>query len=156
MSVGTELAQGLGHGGRERRRPFLPGVHERDFEAQLHPYVESRLLGRFAAEVGSATEKQVREQGARMVRESLAQHRQVDLLTFTGSSQTGKRLLIAAGESNMKRLILECGGKAPNIVFDDCPDGSGRSFRHGAGREDDGEKVLARESRSDLLRTAGS
>jgi acyl-CoA reductase-like NAD-dependent aldehyde dehydrogenase len=53
---------------------------------------------------------------------ALALHRQVDLLTFTGSSRTGKRLLIAAGESNMKRLILECGGKAPNIVFDDCPD----------------------------------
>ena len=46
-----------------------------DFEAQLHPYVKSRLLGRFTAEVGSATEKQVREQGERMVRESLAQHR---------------------------------------------------------------------------------
>lgn len=53
---------------------------------------------------------------------ALAQHPRVDLLTFTGSSQTGKKLLIAAGESNMKRLILECGGKAPNIVFDDCPD----------------------------------
>jgi acyl-CoA reductase-like NAD-dependent aldehyde dehydrogenase len=29
--------------------------------------------------------------------------------------------MIAAGESNMKRLVLECGGKAPNIVFDDAP-----------------------------------
>jgi len=53
---------------------------------------------------------------------ALAQHRDVDLITFTGSTQTGKRLLIASGESNMKRLVLECGGKAPNIVFDDCPD----------------------------------
>jgi acyl-CoA reductase-like NAD-dependent aldehyde dehydrogenase len=52
---------------------------------------------------------------------ALALHNDVDLVTFTGSSQTGKRLLIAAGESNMKRLILECGGKAPNIVFDDSP-----------------------------------
>jgi acyl-CoA reductase-like NAD-dependent aldehyde dehydrogenase len=42
-------------------------------------------------------------------------------LTFTGSSLTGKKLLIAAGESNMKRLLLECGDKAPNIVFDDAP-----------------------------------
>lgn len=50
----------------------------------------------------------------------LAHHRDVRLLTFTGSTQTGKDLLIAAGRSNMKRLILECGGKAPNIVFDDC------------------------------------
>jgi len=52
---------------------------------------------------------------------ALARHQDVDLVTFTGSTQTGKKLLIASGQSNMKRLILECGGKAPNIVFDDCP-----------------------------------
>ena len=52
----------------------------------------------------------------------LARHADVDLMTFTGSTQTGKKLLIASGESNMKRLILECGGKAPSIVFDDSPD----------------------------------
>jgi len=53
---------------------------------------------------------------------ALARHSEVDLVSFTGSSHTGRQLLIASGESNMKRLILECGGKAPNIVFDDCPD----------------------------------
>jgi acyl-CoA reductase-like NAD-dependent aldehyde dehydrogenase len=53
---------------------------------------------------------------------ALAYHQDVDLLTFTGSSKTGKELLIASGRSNMKRLILECGGKAPSIVFDDGPD----------------------------------
>jgi acyl-CoA reductase-like NAD-dependent aldehyde dehydrogenase len=52
----------------------------------------------------------------------LARHPDVDLITFTGSSATGKQLLIASGESNMKRLVLECGGKAPNIVFEDSPD----------------------------------
>lgn len=52
--------------------------------------------------------------GATLVRQA-----DVDLATFTGSTQTGKKLLIAAGESNMKRLVLECGGKSPNIVFDD-------------------------------------
>jgi len=60
--------------------------------------------------------------GASAVGAALTQHRDVDLISFTGSTQTGKQLLIASGESNMKRLILECGGKAPNIVFDDCPD----------------------------------
>jgi acyl-CoA reductase-like NAD-dependent aldehyde dehydrogenase len=59
--------------------------------------------------------------GAGLVGSALARHRDVDLITFTGSSHTGKRLLIASGESNMKRLILECGGKAPNIIFDDSP-----------------------------------
>jgi len=52
----------------------------------------------------------------------LARHVDVDLLSFTGSSRTGKQLLVAAGESNMKRVLLECGGKSANIVFDDCPD----------------------------------
>ena len=51
----------------------------------------------------------------------LAQHREVDLLSFTGSSATGKKMQIASGQSNMKRLLLECGGKSPYVVFDDCP-----------------------------------
>lgn len=53
---------------------------------------------------------------------ALALHGDVDLLTFTGSTATGKRLLVAAGQSNMKRLILECGGKSPQIVFADAAD----------------------------------
>lgn len=52
---------------------------------------------------------------------ALSHHRDVDGVSFTGSTHTGKQLLIASGKSNMKRLTLECGGKAPNIVFDDCP-----------------------------------
>jgi acyl-CoA reductase-like NAD-dependent aldehyde dehydrogenase len=52
---------------------------------------------------------------------ALALDEDVDLVTFTGSTHTGKKLLVASGNSNMKRLLLECGGKAPNIVFDDCP-----------------------------------
>lgn len=60
--------------------------------------------------------------GNREVGSRLAHHPDVDLLSFTGSSATGRALMVAAGSSNMKRLILECGGKAPNIVFDDCPD----------------------------------
>ena len=52
---------------------------------------------------------------------ALAHHRDVDLVTFTGSTNTGKKLMAASGESNMKRMILECGGKAPNLVFEDSP-----------------------------------
>ena len=50
----------------------------------------------------------------------LAEHDDVDLLSFTGSSETGKAAMIAAGQSNMKRLMLECGGKSPYLLFDDC------------------------------------
>ena len=53
---------------------------------------------------------------------ALAGHNDVDMLTFTGSSATGKKIMVAAGQSNMKRVHLECGGKSPYLVFDDCPD----------------------------------
>lgn len=49
----------------------------------------------------------------------LAEHPDVRLLSFTGSSATGKKLMVSAGSSNMKRLILECGGKSPFLIFDD-------------------------------------
>jgi acyl-CoA reductase-like NAD-dependent aldehyde dehydrogenase len=51
---------------------------------------------------------------------ALSHHNDVGLLSFTGSSATGKQIMIAAGQSNMKRVILECGGKSPYLVFDDC------------------------------------
>jgi 4-guanidinobutyraldehyde dehydrogenase / NAD-dependent aldehyde dehydrogenase len=60
--------------------------------------------------------------GGAKVGAALARHHDVDLLSFTGSTRTGKRLLVSSGESNLKRVLLECGGKAPNIVFDDSPD----------------------------------
>ena len=54
-----------------------------------------------------------------VVGDRLARHPEVDVLTFTGSTAVAKRLLIAAGESNMKRLALEAGGKSANLVFAD-------------------------------------
>jgi len=53
---------------------------------------------------------------------ALALHMDVDFLTFTGSTVTGKRLLELSGRSNMKRLALECGGKSPHVVFADVED----------------------------------
>lgn len=52
----------------------------------------------------------------------LAEHPDVDCLAFTGSGATGRRILHAAADSNLKRVWLELGGKSPNIVFADCPD----------------------------------
>ncbi|WP_039031737.1 aldehyde dehydrogenase PuuC [Leclercia adecarboxylata] len=54
--------------------------------------------------------------------QALSQHPDVDVMTFTGSTRTGKQLLKDAGESNMKRVWLEAGGKSANIVFADCAD----------------------------------
>lgn len=52
----------------------------------------------------------------------LALHRDVDFLSFTGSTATGKMLMQYSGQSNMKNMLLECGGKSPQIVFDDLGD----------------------------------
>jgi acyl-CoA reductase-like NAD-dependent aldehyde dehydrogenase len=52
--------------------------------------------------------------------EALSLHRDVDCLTFTGSGEVGRKLLIASAQSNMKRVHLELGGKSANIVFADC------------------------------------
>jgi acyl-CoA reductase-like NAD-dependent aldehyde dehydrogenase len=54
--------------------------------------------------------------------EALALHMDVDCIGFTGSTRTGKRMLQYSGQSNMKRVWLECGGKSPNIILADCPD----------------------------------
>ena len=43
----------------------------------------------------------------------------VDKIAFTGSIRTARALLKASGESNLKRLSLELGGKSPNIIFPD-------------------------------------
>ncbi|MEW2915786.1 aldehyde dehydrogenase [Ruegeria sp. ANG10] len=58
----------------------------------------------------------------RVVGETLALSMDVDLLVFTGSGATGRRLLEYSARSNMKRCYLELGGKSPNIVFNDAPD----------------------------------
>jgi gamma-glutamyl-gamma-aminobutyraldehyde dehydrogenase/4-guanidinobutyraldehyde dehydrogenase/NAD-dependent aldehyde dehydrogenase len=52
----------------------------------------------------------------------LGLHPDVDMVTFTGSTEVGKLFLRYAGESNMKRVALECGGKSPHIVLPDCGD----------------------------------
>ncbi|WP_455925391.1 aldehyde dehydrogenase [Pseudomonas putida] len=56
------------------------------------------------------------------VGKALALHPDVDTLVFTGSTRIAKQLMVYAGESNMKRVWLEAGGKSPHIVFADAPD----------------------------------
>lgn len=53
---------------------------------------------------------------------ALGLHNGVDMLTFTGSTEVGKCMLQYAGQSNMKVVIAECGGKSPHIVFSDGTD----------------------------------
>lgn len=53
---------------------------------------------------------------------AIAESHDVDVLVFTGSGGTGRRLLEASARSNLKRVFLELGGKSANIVFADAPD----------------------------------
>jgi 4-guanidinobutyraldehyde dehydrogenase/NAD-dependent aldehyde dehydrogenase len=53
---------------------------------------------------------------------AMATHMDIDTLVFTGSTTVAKQLMIYAGESNMKRVWCEAGGKSANIVFADAPD----------------------------------
>ena len=54
--------------------------------------------------------------------QALGRHLDVDAIAFTGSTEVGKKFLTYAGESNMKIVSLECGGKNPQVVLPDCPD----------------------------------
>ena len=56
-----------------------------------------------------------------IVGKALALSMDVDVLVFTGSGGTGRRLMEYSARSNMKRVYLELGGKSPNIIFADAP-----------------------------------
>ncbi|KJC54084.1 hypothetical protein UP10_41190 [Bradyrhizobium sp. LTSPM299] len=53
------------------------------------------------------------------VGEAIGRHHGIDMLSFTGSTQTGRRLMAYSGESNGKPLLLELGGKSPQIITAD-------------------------------------
>jgi gamma-glutamyl-gamma-aminobutyraldehyde dehydrogenase len=80
-------------------------IGELALEAGLPPGVLNIVPG-FGGEAGKA----------------LALHYDVDMIAFTGSGAVGKLLMQYSGQSNLKRISLELGGKSPHIVFADCPD----------------------------------
>lgn len=51
--------------------------------------------------------------------QALGVHADVDLIAFTGSTETGKRFLRYSADTNLKRVVLECGGKNPQVVLPD-------------------------------------
>lgn len=53
------------------------------------------------------------------VGEPIGRHMDIDMVSFTGSTVTGKRFLSYAAESNAKEMVLEMGGKNPAIVMED-------------------------------------
>jgi gamma-glutamyl-gamma-aminobutyraldehyde dehydrogenase len=57
-----------------------------------------------------------------VVGEAIGRHMDVDMVTFTGSTITGRRFLHYSADSNIKEVVLELGGKNPCIVLDDAED----------------------------------
>lgn len=53
------------------------------------------------------------------VGEPLGRHLDVDMLSFTGSTETGRKFLRYSADSNLKKVVLECGGKNPAVVLED-------------------------------------
>lgn len=50
---------------------------------------------------------------------AISSHMDIDKVAFTGSTLTGRQVMMAAASSNLKKVTLELGGKSPNIVFND-------------------------------------
>jgi 4-guanidinobutyraldehyde dehydrogenase / NAD-dependent aldehyde dehydrogenase len=90
--------------------------------------------------------------------QALGRHPDVDAISFTGSTEVGKLFLRYAGESNMKSVSLECGGKTPVLVFADTPDldaaatGAANGIFYNSGQVcDAGSRLLVEEKIHDLF-----
>ncbi|HEY8818536.1 MAG TPA: aldehyde dehydrogenase [Candidatus Limnocylindrales bacterium] len=54
--------------------------------------------------------------------QALGRHMSVDVVSFTGSTEVGRLFLRYSSESNLKEVVLECGGKSPQVVMADARD----------------------------------
>ncbi|KAL4298154.1 hypothetical protein GQ457_12G030280 [Hibiscus cannabinus] len=50
---------------------------------------------------------------------AISSHMDIDKVTFTGSTEVGRKIMMAAAASNLKPVSLELGGKSPLLIFDD-------------------------------------
>lgn len=50
---------------------------------------------------------------------ALSGHPDINKMAFTGSTEIGKVIMMASGQTNLKRTTLELGGKSPNVIFAD-------------------------------------
>ncbi|OOS02283.1 gamma-glutamyl-gamma-aminobutyraldehyde dehydrogenase [Moraxella cuniculi DSM 21768] len=50
---------------------------------------------------------------------AIGRHMDIDMVSFTGSTEVGRLFLQYSAQSNLKEIVLECGGKSPQIVFED-------------------------------------
>lgn len=79
-------------------------------------------LGELATEAGLPDGVLNVVTGSRDVGEALGLHRDVRIISFTGSTDVGRKFLDFSQRSNLKRIVLELGGKNPAVVLADAPD----------------------------------
>ena len=60
--------------------------------------------------------------GGATVGQAIGRHPDIDAVAFTGSTEVGRDFLHYAAESNLKRVMLELGGKSPQVVMPDVGD----------------------------------
>src|SRR6266702_404116 len=88
------------------------------------------IMGELAVEAGfpKGVFNVVTSSDPAMAGEMLVTDPRVDLITFTGSTGVGKRIMEKGGPT-LKRLFLELGGKSANIILEDTPDFAAKVMR---------------------------
>ncbi|MGQ7932574.1 aldehyde dehydrogenase family protein [Paraburkholderia sp. D1E] len=88
-----------------------------------HAYLSTLLIAKLASEAGlpNGVLNVVTGTGEH-IGDLIARSAACDMITFTGSHQTGRKIMRAAAESNGKPILMECGGKNASIVMPDMDD----------------------------------
>ena len=103
--------------------PALAGGNSIVIKPAEQTSLSALMLGRLALEAGVPEGVLNIVPGyGETVGQAMGRHRDIDCLSFTGSGEVGRVFLRYAAESNMKRVVLECGGKSPALVLADAWD----------------------------------
>jgi acyl-CoA reductase-like NAD-dependent aldehyde dehydrogenase len=90
--------------------------------AELSPLSATLLAQLFMEAGGPAGVFNVVHGSGAVVGKALALHMDVDKISFTGSTNVGKLMMVYSGQSNLKRVTVETGGKSPQIITAQVPD----------------------------------
>jgi acyl-CoA reductase-like NAD-dependent aldehyde dehydrogenase len=90
--------------------------------AQLSPFSATLLAQLFLEAGGPPGVFNVVHGSGSTVGKALALHSDVNKISFTGSTDIGKMMMVYSGQSNLKRVTVETGGKSPQIITADVPD----------------------------------
>jgi acyl-CoA reductase-like NAD-dependent aldehyde dehydrogenase len=90
--------------------------------AELSPLSATLLAQLFVEAGGPPGVFNVVHGAGGIVGKALALHMDVDKISFTGSTNIGKLMMVYSGQSNLKRVTVETGGKSPQIITAQVPD----------------------------------